>query len=108
MGLKPCHTKRDVSTRPLEFSRPMQVPLFIKARLDLHNAGNLLPVFSSPNQELDKWSVVANPVRCHLDGNSLSIIGGRPDEMFDASVEAFIRMMNQHVASLNRRKESRA
>src|SRR5580704_13891033 len=62
MGLQALHAERDVSARSLEFRGPMQISLFVKARLDLDHAGNLLAALRCLLQRLYKRSIVADAV----------------------------------------------
>ena len=97
VGLKTADAEGDVRADAFQFGRPVQIALLVEARLDFHDAGDLLAPFGGPDQRFDERRVVADAVSGHLDGNGLRIIGCRADEVLDAGVEAFVRVMHQQV-----------
>ena len=101
VGLEPADAKGDVGADAFQFGRPMEIAFLVEARLDLHHAGHLLAPFGCPYQRFHERRVVADAVGSHLDQDRLRIIGCRTDEVLDARVEAFIRMMHQQVGGLH-------
>src|SRR6516225_3898622 len=108
MCLETGHAKSDVRTHSLQFCGPVQVAFLVEAGLDFHDTGNLLPIFSSPNQRFNERRIVADPVGGHLDGDRLRIISGATNKMLDAPVETVVGMVHEDVASLNGTEKSGA
>ena len=67
MGFEPAHAKGYVCAGALEFSRPVQIALLVEARLDFHDAGDLLAPFRRAYQRFDEGRVVADAISGHLD-----------------------------------------
>ena len=93
-------------TDAFQFGRPVQIAFLVEARLDFHDARNLLAPFCCAYQRFDERRVVADAVSRHLDGDGLRIIRCRADEMLDARVKAFVRVVYQQVCSLHGGKDS--
>ena len=98
VSLQVRNPERNMSAGSFQLARPMQIPFFIEAGLDLYYTGHVLASLSSFDQRFHKRRVVANPVCRHLHGNSLGIAGSRGNEVFDAVLEAIVRMMYQQIA----------
>src|SRR5271170_6084857 len=75
VSLESAYAEGDVSAYALEFRRPVQIALFVKARLDLHHACDLLALFCRANERFDKRCIVANAVSGHLDRDRLRVVG---------------------------------
>jgi hypothetical protein len=91
----------------LKFGSPMQISLFVEASFYLHDAGDLLSLFSGPNQRFNKGRIVTDTICGHLDRDGLGIVSGSVYERFDAGVKALVWMMHKHVTGLNGREDSR-
>src|SRR5579863_8099110 len=102
MSLETLDAEGNVGAGTLQLRGPMQVSFLVKARLDLDGAGHLFASLSRLHERLHEGSVVAHPVRRHLDSHRFRITSRGGDEVLDAIFEAFIRMMHQNVASANR------
>src|SRR6516162_1762093 len=108
MRLEPGNSKRNVRAYTFQLCRPVQIALFIKAGLDFHDTRDLLATFCCAYQRLHKRRVVADAVRRHLDRERLWIVRCGTNKMFDASVKAVVRMVDQDIAGLNRREDTAA
>src|SRR6201999_2552908 len=88
--LQSAHTKGDVGADAFEFRGPVQIALFVEAGFDLHHAGHLLAVLGSANQRFYEGRVVTDAISGHLDGDSIVIVGGAANKVFDRCVEALV------------------
>lgn len=104
--LEAPHPEGHMCADALQLRGPVQIALLVETSLDLHHAGDLLAVLGRADERLHERRIVADPVRGHLDGDRLRVVGRHADEMFHAGIEAFIRMMNQHVARLDSAENS--
>src|SRR5271165_353619 len=104
VSLEPPDAEGDVSAYALEFRRPVQIALFVKARLDLHHACDLLSLFCRADKRFHKRCIVANPVSGHLNRYRLRVVGSGTDEVFHTRIEALVWVVNEDVSGLDRGK----
>src|SRR3954466_8590694 len=63
----------DMDARFFEPLGPLDIMLFVKARLDLDNRGHLLALFASFDERLWNGRVLARAVKAHLDGEHIRV-----------------------------------
>ena len=76
---------------------PEDVIFLVKPGLQLHQHGNLFPVFRRRSQSRDDGGISADPVKGLLDGQHIWILCRRPDEIHHR-IEAFIGMHQQDIS----------
>ncbi len=103
MGLQSHHAVGDVRADFLQLLSPEQIARLVEPRFQFDHARHLFAGFGGADQRAHERGVVADPVHRHLDRHGLRIDGGIADEILDAHVEAFVGMMEQQVAGLDRR-----
>jgi hypothetical protein len=86
----------DVGARFLEPARPLNVIGLVKAGAQFHDGGDLFAGGGRVHERLDHRGIAAGAIERDLDGEDLRILRGVFDE-FDDRIEAFVRMMQEHV-----------
>ncbi len=83
--------------------RPFDVALFVEARFQLHQHRHLLAVFDRLQQRLHDGRIPPHPIKRHLDGEHIRIVG-RFLQQIHHRLERLIRMMQQPVFVADHRK----
>ena len=97
VGLEAYEAVDDVHSFALERLRPADVALFVEARLELDEGGDLLAVGRRLHECVDHGGVAADAVERRLDGEHVGVLGGRADEV-DHGVERVVGVVQQDVA----------
>src|SRR5215211_5511500 len=87
----------DVDAPSLELARPGDVRLFVEARFQLDQDGDLCLLVARLRERLDYRGVRADPVEGLLYGEHLGVVGRRPHEV-DYGRERIVGMVEQDVA----------
>ena len=104
VGLESNHAVGHVHARVLQLSRPTNIARLVKARAQFNQHRNLLSTFGGLNEAGDKWTIATCAVQTLLDAKHFWILRGLLNEVLDAGLETFIRVVQQHVALANSRE----
>src|SRR5215213_9656831 len=97
MRLEANDTVGDVDAPGLELARPGDVRLFVEARFQLDQNGDLCLLVARLREPLDYRGLRADTVERLLYGEHLGVVGRRPDEV-DDGCERVVGMVEQDVA----------
>ena len=93
----------DVRPDVFQVACPVNVVLFIKARLKLDQRRDLLSVFGRFDERLNDGRGAAGPIQCLLDGKHVRIRCCLTHELNDR-IERLVRMVQEQIAFANRRE----
>ena len=96
MRLQADDAVNDMRARFLEPAGPLNVGGFIKAGAQFDQGGDLLAGGRRVHERFHDGRIAAGPIKRDLDRQHLRILRGVLDE-FDDRIEAFVRMMQEHV-----------
>ena len=102
--LDPRQAVDDVGADPLQVARPVDVVLFVEARLELDQRRDLFAGFGRLHERRDDGRVAGSPVQRLLDRQDVRIFGGLAHELHDR-IERVVGMVEQDVAFADRREE---
>ena len=77
MRFQPNQPINDMHARVFQRTRPLNVALLIKPRLEFNENGHLFAVFAGAHESVDDRGVRANTVKGLLDGQHGRVRGGR-------------------------------
>ena len=86
----------DVHACLLHAARPLDVGLFVEARLQLDDDGDLLALLRRFDQRVHHRALVAGSIDRLLDREHLGVARGKHDEVLDGR-ERLVRMVEQDV-----------
>ena len=95
-----------VHARLLQCARPLDVGLFVEARLDLDERDDLLAGLGGVDERVDDRGVAGRAVQRLLDRQHVRVGGGLLDEALHARGERVVRVVHQHVAVAQRREDA--
>ena len=98
MSLEAEHAVDDLRACVFELLRPVDVRLFVEAREQLDDDGDLLPAARRVEQRFHQHRVDARAIHGLLDRNDVRVLRGAPDEI-DDGLERLVGMVQQHVAA---------
>ena len=85
---------------------PLDVVVFIKAGLELHQGHHLLAVFGRPNQGRHDRRIAGGAVERHLDGEHRRVIGRLVEEFLNGGGEEVVGVLQEHVAPADHREDA--
>ena len=88
-----------------ERSRPLDVTLFVEARLELEQHGDLFAVARRLEQRGHRRGVAADAVERHLDGQHVGVVG-RAFEPVDDRLERVVRAVDEDVVLADRGEDA--
>ena len=98
---QPVH---DVRADALQVARPVDVVLFVEARLELDERRDLFAVLGGVDQRADDRRVARRAVERLLDREDVGIFGGLVHELHDR-IERLVRMVQQQIAFADHRED---
>ena len=98
VGLQPDQPIDDVHPRLLQCTRPLDVPLFVEAGLELDQNGDLLAPVGGLDQRLHDRAARRGAVERLLYGEDIGVGGGGREERLDRSGEGVVGVMNEQIA----------
>ena len=99
VGLEPDDAVQDLGTDGLQHLRPVDIGLFVKPRLELHNHRHLFAPAHSLAQQIHQLRIRPRAVDGLLDGQYLRVIDGCAQKL-QHPIEALKRLVDQHVTPL--------
>jgi hypothetical protein len=85
---------------------PLDVVVFIKAGLELHQGHHLFAVFGRPNQGRHDRRIAGGAVQRHLDGEHRGVIGRLVEEFLNGGGEEVVGVLQEHVAPADHREDA--
>ena len=108
MDLEVREAVDDVDAGPLHRPRPLDVPVLVEARLQLHEAHTLAAVLGNLDERGHDRGVVARAVDRGLQCDHGRIARRLAHEAFERGHEGVVRMVDEHVAAPDLREEALA
>ena len=102
MGFESDEAVDDVHARLLELARPLDVGLFVEARLDLDERHDLLACFCSVDECVDNRRVARGAIQRLLDRENLRVGRGLFDESLHARRERIVGVVYEDIAFAQR------
>ena len=96
MGFESFDAVDDLNSGALEGFGAGEVTLFIEARFEFDEDGDLLATFCRTNEGTDDAGVARGAVKNLFDGEDIGVVGGFFDEL-DDGVEGLIRVHEEYV-----------
>ena len=100
MRLEAGHAVDHVDAGVFQPPRPVDVPPFVEAGLQLHQGRDLLAVLGGPGQGADDRRIAAGAIERLLDGQHVRVFGRLLDQLHHR-IEALVGVEQQHVVVLD-------
>ena len=95
----------DMNARIFQFLGPLDVPFLVEAGLELHESHHLLAFIGSLHESPHDRTVLRSAIESDLYRQDLGIAGGLTEELDDGRREGPIRVVDEDIAGLDRRKK---